>query len=70
MVKHNMHALSDDERNLLRHYAEGERVVIGLQRTPAHRHLLGIGYIQEQPMGGQNVLIAVTDAGRKALREA
>jgi hypothetical protein len=46
-----MHALSDDERNLLRHYAEGERVVIGLQRTPAHRHLLGIGYNQEQPMG-------------------
>ena len=25
MVKHNMHKLSDDERNLLRHYAEGER---------------------------------------------
>lgn len=35
------------ERNLLRYYAEGEQVVSGLQRTPAHRHLLGIGYIQE-----------------------
>jgi hypothetical protein len=70
MVKHNMHKLSDEERNLLRHYAEGERVVSGLQRMPAHRHLVGVGYIQEPPMGGQNVLIAVTDTGRKALQEA
>jgi len=36
-----MHELSNDERNLLRHYAEGERVISGLQRTPAHRHLVG-----------------------------
>jgi hypothetical protein len=54
--------------NLLRHYTEGDRVVSGLQRTTAHRHLLRIGYNQEQPTSG--VLIAVTDAGRKALREA
>ena len=27
-----MHELSNDERNLLRHYAEGERVISGLQR--------------------------------------
>jgi len=32
MVKHNMHKLSDDERNLLRHYAEGER----RQRSPTN----------------------------------
>ena len=31
----NTHKLSDDERNLLRHYGEGERVVSSLQRTPA-----------------------------------
>jgi len=49
---------------------EGERVISGLQRTPAHRHLLHIGYIKEQPMSGQNVRIAVTAAGRKAPREA
>jgi hypothetical protein len=65
-----MHELSDDERNLLRDYAEGERVVSGFQRTPAHRHLLRIGYVQEQPMSGQDALIAVTDGGRKALRDA
>jgi hypothetical protein len=34
-----------------------------------HRHLLGIGCIQEQSMSGQDALITVTDAGRKALRE-
>jgi hypothetical protein len=34
-----------------------------------NRHLLGIGYIQEQSMSGQDVLITATDAGRKALRE-
>jgi hypothetical protein len=61
--------LSDDERNLLRHYAEGERVVSSVQRTPAHQHLLGIGNIQEQSLSRQGVLIAVTDAGREALRE-
>ena len=32
MVKHNMHKLSDGERNLLRHYAEGER----RQRSPTN----------------------------------
>ena len=63
-----MHKLSDDERNLLRHYAEGERIVGGLQGTPTHRQLVGVGYIQEQPISTQNVLVVITDAGRKALQ--
>src|SRR5262249_12859052 len=62
MISFREHELSDDERNLLRHYAEGERVVSRLQRMPAHRHLLRIGYTQEQRMSGRDVLIAVTDA--------
>jgi hypothetical protein len=65
-----MHELSNDERNLLRHYAEDDRVIGGLQRTPAHQHLLRIGYIREQSVDIQDLLIIVTDAGRRALRSA
>ena len=65
-----MHELSNDERNLLRHYAEHDRVISGLQRTHAHRHLLGVGYIREQSLNVKDLLITVTDAGRKALRSA
>ena len=59
-----MHKLSDDERNLLRHYAEDEPFC---QRCATiTRHLLGIGCIQEQSMSGQDALIAVTDASKSA----
>ena len=34
-----MNALSDGERNLLRHYAEMERIVHGLGRGAVHQHL-------------------------------
>jgi hypothetical protein len=65
-----VHKLSDDERNLLRHYAEEERVISGFERTPTHLHLLRIGYIREQPVDGQGLLITVTEAGQHALRSA
>jgi hypothetical protein len=42
-----VHKLSDEERGLLRYYGEREHVISGLNRTPAHQHLLGIGYIKE-----------------------
>jgi hypothetical protein len=60
--------LSNDERSLLRYYGEAERVISGLQRTFVHQHLLSIGYIEEQPVNLQDLLIVVTDAGREALR--
>jgi hypothetical protein len=61
-----MRELSNDERNLLRHYAELERLVRGSQRTPIHQHLLRIGFIEEKPVNLRDTLICVTDAGRKA----
>jgi len=64
-----MRELSADERNLLRHYSERDRPVIHTSdRTLAHQHLLGIGYIKEYPVNFQEVLINVTEAGRQALR--
>jgi hypothetical protein len=63
-----MRELSNDERNLLRHYAEGDRLVRGPQRTPVHQHLLRIGFIEEKPVNLRDSVISVTDAGRKALR--
>ena len=59
--------LSDDERNLLRHYAEGERVISGLERTATHQHLLRMGYVEERAVNLQDLLIVVTEAGRTAL---
>jgi hypothetical protein len=38
------------------------------ERTPAHQHLLGIGYIEEHAANKQELLISVTEAGRQALR--
>jgi len=63
-----MRVLSDDERNLLRFYCERDRVINIRDRTPAHQHLLGIGYIKERSVSVEYLLISVTDAGRKALR--
>ena len=45
-----MSELSNDERNLLRHYAEGDRLISGSQRAPVHQHLLRIGFIEEKPV--------------------
>jgi hypothetical protein len=59
-----MHDLTEDERRLLKHYCERERVITGLQRTHAHLRLLDLGYIEEQSVNIQDLLIVVTDAGR------
>jgi len=60
-----MHELTEDERSLLRHYCERERVINGLQRTPTHLRLLDLGYIKEQSVNIQDLLIIVTDVGRE-----
>jgi hypothetical protein len=63
-----MRALSDDERNLLRHYSERDRVISTRDRTPAHQHLLSIGYIKERAVSVGYWVVRVTEAGRKVLR--
>ena len=59
--------LLNDERNLLRHYAEQDRLIRGPQRTPVHQQLLRIGLIEEKPVNLRDSVISITDAGRKAL---
>ena len=59
-----MRDLSNDERNLLRHYSERDRVINTRDRTPAHQHLLGMGYIKEHEVNIQYLRISVTEAGR------
>jgi hypothetical protein len=64
-----MHELSDDERNLLRYYAETERIIQGAMRGAVHQHLLRSGYIEERTtVDARGTLVVVTTAGRKALR--
>jgi hypothetical protein len=60
-----MHELTEDERRLFGHYCERERVISGLQRTQAHLRLLDLGYIKEQAVNIQDLLITVTDVGRR-----
>jgi hypothetical protein len=60
-----MNDLSDDERNLLRHYSEAERLIDGTDRSAAHQHLLRMGYIEERAVNLRDLLIVVTDAGRR-----
>ena len=62
-----MNKLSGGERNLLRYYAETERILRGEERGVAHQHLLRMGYIEERPVNLQNSVVVVTQAGRKAL---
>jgi hypothetical protein len=63
-----MRELSNDERNLLRYYAERDRVINTRDRTSDHQHLLGVGYIKERGVNIQELLISATEAGRQALR--
>jgi hypothetical protein len=63
-----MNKLSDDERNLLRYYAETERIIHRPVRGTVHQHLLGMGYIEEGTVDTQGALVVVTAAGRRALR--
>jgi len=62
-----MSKLSTDERNLLRYYAETERILHGASRGVIHQHLLGMGYIEERTVNMQDSVIVVTQAGRRAL---
>jgi hypothetical protein len=59
--------LSDDERNLLRYYAESERILHGPARGEVHLHLLRSGYIEGRTVNPGGALIVVTAAGRKVL---
>jgi hypothetical protein len=63
-----MNDLSNDERNLLRYYAETERIIHGSVRGAVHQHLLHSGYIEERTVHTRGVRVVVTAAGRKALR--
>jgi hypothetical protein len=91
-----MRDLSNDERNLLRHYCErgwffqtdrltphpisaaafrvlsrhAHRVINTRDRTSAHQHLLGVGYIEEHAVNIDYLRISVTEAGRQALRSS
>jgi hypothetical protein len=62
-----MNRLSTQERNLLRYYAEGERIIHGRTRGDIHQHLLRLGYIEERPVNLQDSVVVVTEAGRMAL---
>ena len=63
-----MNVLSDEQRNLLRHCAETERIMHGRVRGALHQHLLHMGYIEERAVKPQNLMIVVTEAGQKVLR--
>jgi hypothetical protein len=63
-----MNKLSNDERNLLRHYTETERIIHGPMRGAVHQHLLRSGYIEERTVNAQATLVVVSAAGRRALR--
>ena len=65
-----MSKLSDDERNLLRYYAEAERIIHGPVRGAVYQHLLHSGYIEERTVNARGTLIVVTATGRSALRNA
>jgi hypothetical protein len=62
-----MSKLSTDERNLLRYYAETERILHGSGRGVVHQHLLSMSYIEEKTANMQDSVIVVTQAGRIAL---
>jgi hypothetical protein len=55
-----MKVLSDEERNLLRYYAETERIIHGPERGVVHQHLLHIGYIEERRVNARGASIVVT----------
>ena len=62
-----MNKLLGGERNLLRYYADTERMLHGPEWGAVHQHLLRMGYIQERPVNPQDSGVVVTQAGRKAL---
>jgi hypothetical protein len=48
-----MRELSDDERNLLRHYSEHDRVINTHDRTPAHQIVSGLSRSSWSLIGGR-----------------
>ena len=50
-----MSKLSTDERNLLRYYAETERILHGSSRGVVHQHLLSMCYIEERTVNTQEL---------------
>ena len=62
--------LSDDERNLLRYYAERERVIHGPVRGAVHQQLFRSGYIEGRRVKTQGALVVMTAAGQRALRQS
>jgi len=64
-----MNKLSDDERNLLRYYAQTDRILHGSVRGAIHQHLRRSGYIEERTVDTRGALVLVTVAGREALRK-
>ena len=52
---------------LLRYYAEAERIIYGPVRGAAHQHLFRSGYIEERTVNG-GTMVVVTSTGRRALR--
>jgi hypothetical protein len=63
-----MNKLAGDEHNLLRYYAETERILHAAMRGAVHQHLLRSGYIEERTVNAQATLVTVTATGRRALR--
>jgi hypothetical protein len=59
--------LLSDERNLLRYYAEAQRILHGAERGAVHQHLLRMGFIEEKTFGLKGAMIIVTEPGRSAL---
>jgi hypothetical protein len=62
-----MSRLLSDERNLLRYYAETQRILHGPERGAAHQHLLCMGFIEERTFGLKDAVVVVTQPGRTAL---
>jgi hypothetical protein len=55
-----------DERNLLRYYAETQRIIHGSERGAVHQHLLRMGFIEERTFGLKDAVVVVTQPGRLA----
>ena len=62
-----MSRLLSDERNLLRYYAETQRILHGPERGAVHQRLLRMGYIEEKTFGLKDAVVVVTQPGRAAL---
>ena len=63
-----MQKLADEERQLLRHYGERERVISGLQRTFAHQYLFSGPWLYQGTVGQYSGVVGRRDgSGSKGL---